>query len=128
MKILSKKEGPNFFWNFGKLLQLQQGLDWSLAFHISTGASDMAIGGVLGQKEGQAPYAIYFISKNFTPTELNYTVTEKEFLAVVYSINKFHHYITSYEFFVHTNHSTIRFLMNKQITNGRVTRWLLLLQ
>ena len=34
------------------------GPDWSLHFHISTDASDMAIGGVLGQKEGQASYAI----------------------------------------------------------------------
>ena len=49
-------------------------------------------------------------------------------MAVVYSINKFHHYITGYEVFVHIDHSTIRFLMNKPITNGRVTRWLLLLQ
>ena len=29
---------------------------------------------------------------------------------------------------MHTDHSTIRFLMNKPITNSRVTRWLLLLQ
>ena len=63
-----------------------------------------------------------------TLAELNYTVTEKEFLAVIYAINKFRHYITGYEVFVHTDHSAIRFLMNKPITNGRVTRWLLLLQ
>ena len=105
-----------------------RGPDWSLPFHISTDASDTAIGGFLSQKEGQAPYAIYFINKKLTPAELNYIVTEKEFLAVVYSINKFRHYITCYEFFLHTDHSTIRFLMNKPITNGRVTRWLLLLQ
>ena len=49
-------------------------------------------------------------------------------MAVVYSINKFCHYITGYEVFVHTDHSAIRFLMNKPITNGRVTWWLLLLQ
>ena len=29
---------------------------------------------------------------------------------------------------MHTDHSAIRFLMNKPITNGRVTQWLLLLQ
>ena len=63
-----------------------------------------------------------------TLVELNYTVTEKEFLVVVYSINKFCHYITGYKVFVHTDHSAIRFLMNKPITNGRVTPWLLLLQ
>ena len=88
----------------------------------------IAIGGLLCQKEGQASYAIYFISKNLTPVELKYIVTEKEFLVVVYSINKFHHNITGYEFFVHTDHFPIIFLMNKPITNGRVTRWILLLQ
>ena len=63
-----------------------------------------------------------------TPTECNYTVTKKEFLVVAYSINKFRHYITSYETFIHTDHSSIISLMTKPITNGRVTRWLLLLQ
>ena len=70
----------------------------------------------------------YFISKNLTPAELNYTVTEKEMLAVVHAVNKFHHYITGYEIFVHTDHSALRYLMNKSITNGRITRWLLLMQ
>ena len=84
-----------------------RGPDWSLPFHISTNASDTTIGGVLGQNEGQAPYAIYFISKNLTPAELNYTITENEFLAVIYAINNFHHYITGYEVFVHTDHSSI---------------------
>jgi hypothetical protein len=59
---------------------------------------------------------------------LNYIVTEKEFLAVVHVINKFCHYIIGYEVFVHTDHSTIRFLMNKPIANGQVTRCPLLLQ
>jgi len=30
--------------------------------------------------------------------------------------------------FVHTDHSAIRYLMNKPILNGRIFRWLLLLQ
>jgi hypothetical protein len=104
-----------------------RGPNWKLPFHISTDASDTALGAVLGQKD-LIPYAIYYTSKNLTPTELNYTVTEKEFLAVVHAINKFRHYITGYETFVHTDHSAIRYLMNKPVTNGRVTRWLLLLQ
>jgi hypothetical protein len=63
-----------------------------------------------------------------SPVELNYTVTKKEFLAVIYAINKFRHYINGYSTFVRTNHSTIKYLMNKSVTNARVTRWLLLLQ
>jgi hypothetical protein len=74
------------------------------------------------------PYAIYFVSKNLSPTEVNYTVIEKELLVVVHAINKFRHYIIGYQAFVHTNHSAIKFLMNKPVTNLRVTRWLLLLQ
>eukprot|EP00253_Pinus_taeda_P009629 PITA_09629 len=105
-----------------------RGPDWALPFHISSNASDTAIGVVLGQEENGLPYAIYFISKNMTPAELNYTVTEKEFLAVIYAINKFRHYITGYTTFVHTDHSAIKYLMNKSVTNARVTRWLLLLQ
>eukprot|EP00253_Pinus_taeda_P020212 PITA_20212 len=105
-----------------------KGPDWALPFHISSDASGTAIGAVLGQEENNLPYAIYFISKNMTPAKLNYTVTEKEFLAVIYAINKFRHYITGYTTFVHTDHSAIKYLMNKSITNARVTRWLLLLQ
>jgi hypothetical protein len=68
------------------------------------------------------------MSKNLSPTQLNYIVIENEFLVVVHAINKLLHYITGYEVFVHTYHSSIIFLMNKPITNGRVTRWILLLQ
>ena len=66
-----------------------RGPNWTLLFHISSDASDTAIGAVLGQQDGQVPYAVYYISKTLAPAELNYTFTEKEFLAIVYSINKF---------------------------------------
>eukprot|EP00253_Pinus_taeda_P036360 PITA_36360 len=66
-----------------------RGPNWELSFHIATDASDIIVGSVLGQLEDKKPYAIYYISKNLTPTELNYRVTEKEFLSVVHTINKF---------------------------------------
>jgi len=84
-----------------------RGPNWKLPFHISTDASDTTLGVVLGQKD-LIPYVIYYTSKNLAPTKLNYIVTEKEFLAVVHAINKFKHYTTGYETFVHTDHSTIR--------------------
>ena len=74
------------------------------------------------------PYAIYFISKNISKAEHNYIVTEKELLAVVHSLKKFRHYITGYQTFVHTNHATIKYLMNKPNVNAHIIRWLLLLQ
>jgi hypothetical protein len=54
-----------------------RGPNWSLPFHICMDASDIALGAVIGQRENQIPYAIYFVSKNLSPTEVNYTVTEK---------------------------------------------------
>ena len=98
-KLLTKY--VNFYWDascqvaFDTLKEklyvapILRGPNWSLPFHISTDASDTALGAVLGQKDNQITYAIYFISKNLTLAKHNYTVTEKEFLVVVYSINKF---------------------------------------
>ena len=97
-------------------------------FDIYSDGSDTGIGDVLGQQEGHNQYAIYYVSKNLTAAELNYTITEKEFLVVIYAINKLRRYITGYSTSIHTDHLTIIYLMNKPITNARVTRWLLLLQ
>eukprot|EP00253_Pinus_taeda_P027183 PITA_27183 len=66
-----------------------RGPNWALPFHIHTDASKKAIGATLGQVEEKLPYAIYFVNKNLSKAEMNYIVTEKEFLAVVHSLNKF---------------------------------------
>ncbi len=58
----------------------------------------------------------------------HYTMTEKELLAVMHSLNKFRHYITGYQTFVHTNHAAIRCLMNKPDVNACIIKWFLLLQ
>jgi len=105
-----------------------RGSNWALPFHIHTDASNKAISADLGQDEVKLPYAIYFVSKSLSKAEMNYTVTEKEFLAVVHSLNNFRHYIAGYQTFVHTNHAVIRYLMNKADVNAHIIRWLLLLQ
>ena len=46
----------------------------------------------------------------------------------MYAINKFFHYITIYPITVHIDYTIIKNLLTKPITNGIVTRWLLLLQ
>jgi len=105
-----------------------RGPNWALPFHIHAYASNKVIGEALGQIDEKLPYAIYFVSKNLSKVELNYTVTEKELLAVVNSLNKFRNYITGYQTFVHIDHATIRYFMNKPDVNARIIRWLLLLQ
>ena len=104
-----------------------RGPNWALPFHIYTDASNKAIRVALGQIDENLPYAIYFIRKNLSKVELNYIVIEKEVLACLHSLNKFRHYITSYQTFVHINHAAIRYLMNKPDVNACIIRWLLLL-
>jgi len=89
-----------------------RGPNWALPFHIHTDDSNKAIGAALGKIDEKLPYPIYFISKNLSKEKLNYTVTEKELLVVVHSLNKFKHYIIGYQTFVHTDHAVIRYLMN----------------
>jgi hypothetical protein len=105
-----------------------KGPNWNLPFHIHIDALEKSLGVVLGQHEVEERYTIYFINKNLTRSKLNYTVTQKEFLVVVNAIDKFQHYIIGYIIFAHTDHTMIRYLMNKPIISGRVVRWLLLLQ
>jgi hypothetical protein len=52
-------------------------------------ASDFAIGAVLGQTKDKKHYAISYASKTLTGPQFNYSTTEKELLAVVFTIDKF---------------------------------------
>lgn len=63
--------------------------DWTLPFQIYTNASDYSIGVVLGKKYKNLENEIYYISKILHGPDLNYTMTEKELLVVVYALNKF---------------------------------------
>ena len=52
-------------------------------------ASDYAIGAVLGQRKDNRLYMVYYASRTLTEAQLNYTTTEKEMLAVVFTVDKF---------------------------------------
>ncbi len=52
-------------------------------------ASDFAVGAVLGQKMEGKPTVIHYVSKTLDEAQRNYTTTEKEFLAVIFALDKF---------------------------------------
>lgn len=104
-----------------------KGPDWSIPFHLHTDASDYVVGVVLGQKHTNIENVIYYISKSLHGPELNYIVTKKELLVVIYALKKFRHYVTGYPIFVHIDNSPIRYLMKKPVVASRLARWLLLL-
>ena len=58
--------------------------NWEQPFEIMCDASNFAIGAVLGQRKEGKTYVIYYASKLLDDAQINYTTTEKEFLAIVY--------------------------------------------
>ena len=57
-------------------------------------ASDYAIGAVLGQWFDKQPHLIYYASKTLNNAQLNYFTIEKEFLVVVFALEKFRSYLS----------------------------------
>ena len=103
-------------------------LDWSLPFEVMCVASDYAVRAVLGQQRDKHFQPVYYASKTLTDAQENYTTTEKELLAVVFAFDKFRPYLILSKVIVYTDHSALRYLMNKPDAKSRLIRWILLLQ
>jgi len=67
--------------------------DWNLPFEIMCDASDYVVGAMIGQRREKKMHAIYYASKTQDGAQVNYAITGKELLAVVYAIDKFRQYL-----------------------------------
>ena len=103
--------------------------DFTKRFFIQCDASDYGVGAVLFQKDDLGhEHPIAFYSKKLNPAQRNYTVTEKECLAVVDAVLKFRPYIELLPFTIVTDHSSLKWLMGQRELSGRLARWSLKLQ
>ena len=91
-------------------------------------ASDYAIGAVLGQREDKKAFVIYYASKTLDSAQSNYTTMEKEFLVIVFALEKFRFYIVGSLVTIFTDHAVLKYLLSKQDTKPQLTRWILLCQ
>jgi hypothetical protein len=91
-------------------------------------ASDYAVGAVLGQTKDKKHHAIAYASKTLTGAQLNYATTEKEFLVVVFAIDKFRSYLVGAKVIVYTDHAALKYLLTKKDAKPRLIRWISLLQ
>jgi hypothetical protein len=101
--------------------------DWSLSFEIICDASDYAVRVVLGQTKDRKHYTISYASKTLTGAQLNYATTEKEFLVVVFAIDKFRSYLVGAKVIIYTDHAALKYLLAKKDAKPRFIRWILLL-
>ena len=90
-------------------------------------ASEYAIEVVLGQRIDRKPHVVYYASHTLNDAQLNYIVTEKEFLVVIFSFKKFRRYLIRSHVIVYTNHSALKHVLFKKDAKPRTMRWILLL-
>lgn len=104
-----------------------------LDFELSADASYYGTGAVLYQTylerpRGQQKCVIGYQSHTFTRPERNYTVTEKEALAVITAVKYFRTFLDGRRFRVFTDHEALTQIVRHTEPRNRLARWQLFLQ
>ena len=106
--------------------------DPSLPIVVHTDASPYGVGAVLSHVIDDVERPVCYASRALTVAERNYGHIEKEGLALVFAVKKFHHYLYGHHFTMITDHKPLLglFAESKGIPDraaARITRWALLL-
>ncbi|XP_070032841.1 uncharacterized protein [Nicotiana tomentosiformis] len=82
--------------------------NWSLPFELMCDANDVAVIAVLGQRVNKIFDPVYYASKTMNNAQVNYTMTKKELLAIIFAMKKFRPYLMGTKVIVHTDHAALR--------------------
>lgn len=97
-------------------------------FIIQSDCSGFALGGVLLQEFTGGLHPIAFHSRKLNSAERNYSVHEREMLAIVECVKSWSHYIGGTSTTVHTDHRSLQHFWEQPKLQGRQTRWMECLQ
>ena len=101
--------------------------DPSLQFVVEVDASETGVGAVLSQrspKDNKLHPCAYF-SHRLSPTEQNYTIGDRELLAVVLALEEWRHFLEggALPFLVWTDHKNLEYIKSAKRLNSRQARW-----
>lgn len=102
--------------------------DFNRTIVLQTDASSYGIGAVLTQFFDDGECVICFLSRSLSRQERNYSTTERECLAVIWSVEKLRHYLEGAHFKVITDHHSLLWLNRLKDPQGRLARWALRLE
>lgn len=95
----------------------------SLTFIVTTDASNSAIEANILQELDDKRLMIHTASKVLDTTQTNYSVTGKELLVAVKSIEHFKYYLLGKRFILETDHHALKYLQQATQPNSRMVRW-----
>ena len=99
--------------------------------YLHTDASEYGLGAYLFQivtvNGVQIERPVEFISKAFTPTQLRWSIPEKEAYAIFYAVRKLDHLLRDIYFVLRTDHKNLVYL-NEKDASAKIKRWKLLIQ
>ena len=93
-------------------------------FVIETDASNVAIGGVLSQDQGNGLQPIAYYSKKLTGAPHNYATHEQELLTIIVAIKKWRAYIDGKHTCVITDHAPVTALHSQPNLSSHQIHWL----
>ena len=102
--------------------------DLNKPFVLQTDASDCGLGAVLLQEYGGVLRPVAFTSHTLTPAERNYSVAERECLAIIHALKRFDMYLDGATFQIQSDHLALSWLRGLKNPAGRLARWALTLQ
>ena len=103
--------------------------DPTKSYILHTDASDLGLGAVLMQEDDDGHlHPIAFASKLLNPAQRNYTVTDRECLAMVWALEHFNTYVEGHKYTIVTDHAALTYLKNVTHTKQRMHRLALKLQ
>ena len=95
---------------------------------LYTDASGSAIGAILAQRDDTREYVVEYASRLLKNAQVHYGISEKEGLAVVWSVRHFRIYLHGEKFTIVTDHAALNWLMTLKDPLGRLARWSMYMQ
>lgn len=102
--------------------------DFTKTFHLTTDASNYAIGAVLSQGPIGQDRPIAYASRTLNSHEINYSTIEKELLSIVWATKYFRPYLFGRKFNIMTDHKPLQWLFSLREPNSKLVRWRLKLE
>jgi len=97
--------------------------DFTKEFILTTDASGKALGAILSQGKVGSDLPISYASRTLNKSELNYSTTELECLAIIFGVKQFRPYLYGRKFIILTDHRPLSWLFNLKDPLSKLARW-----